>query len=228
MLPADCVRFRRLRVALSTFTGSSGMVSVAVALSSVKVPTYVFDALTTPKPAREESCSEIVRGGVGQTPPSAFVISTLSLDREFYTWGDEAITELLVVNRGSAPVLFPWSIERPLCDDSQRRGFLPPHAAVVLELGDAGGTHAFIVPLVLFYSAPGSPSVDVTVRRGESVRLRVPAGLHGGSAPHFVLTAMPTPVTVQARLTFNLDPERYMIARTDLSPAVNVWLRAAK
>ena len=31
--------------------------------------------------------------------------------------------------------------------------------------------------------------------------------------------------SVRARLMFNLDPERYIIARTDLSSAVNVWLR---
>jgi len=124
-----------------TIALSVAVVLIAAEMSAQRTQ-YFFDALTTPSSKSAEDChADVVRGCVAgrsdHGPDEAWLeVDSFTLDREDYVWLDDAIAEVVLVNRSKSSVRFPWSPDRPPCDDAQRDGWMPPHGSLTIEFFD--------------------------------------------------------------------------------------------
>jgi hypothetical protein len=207
----------------------ASVVSMAL-VAGQQVSPYVFDALTMPAPPPTQSCSAIGQGCVsGQTPATPLAVDSFTLDRNDYVWGEDAIAEILLGNRGKAAVTFPWSLVRPPCDAHQRAGFQPPHAALHIEFADErGDTVKLWDALTLYYGTDASSTIVLAPH--ESIRFRVPIHLRGGVFRPEGFTFTPTPIRMSATATWQVSPapQTCDVRFTKPSVAVNVSLRTSE
>ena len=101
--------------------------------------------------------------------PFTLKVTLLAFDRVSYATRDPLFYEVRLVNTGSKPLLFPWSVDNSLLSAS-----LPDSYVVLLGLGDATDVRAAgQTGLVVLYGAPRVPGSLETVLPGESIRIRV-------------------------------------------------------
>ena len=209
----------------------AGVASTAL-ISGQRVPTYVFDAVTMAAPPSPppNACSDIGRGCVsGGGPPTPLSIESFTLDREDYVWLEDAIAEIFLVNRGTAGITFPWSLVHPPCDEHQRAGFQPPHAALHIEFADGRG-HAVKLwnALTLYYGT--DPSSTIILAPQETIRFRVRIHLRGGGFRPEGFTLTPVPIRTSATATWEISPapETCYVQFTKPSVALSTSLRTSE
>jgi hypothetical protein len=162
---------RRLSIGIAV-----GLLLVGEPQSKAAPQTYTLDfvggsAAAAQRGSKAEIRPPRVAPGSGLNEPMPFELTLLSLNRNGYTIGDDAVFEVLLKHVGLTPVAFPWSRDMAAVSDAPRAQI----SHVLLTFTDPILGRQLVGFDNTLYGADTVPGTMLVLRPGDSISIRAAA-----------------------------------------------------